>query len=368
MITVDVLLLTLGDVTRDARTLNLARVLSKAGLSVAVYGAYSSQQNEPFIMLTWSDPGGRALRRWWSFLSQATKLSVVAKCVIGMDLFALSAARRIALQNQGSLLYDMRELYFALGPLKGKGIRQRILAVHERRLLRDVEDVVVSGQLDAEIANKHFNLPKYPVVLLNTPPYRDVVASKLRDVCGVSSETILVVYQGVILLGRGLGPFLAAMSTMPNVHLAIIGDGPARQELQALARAGSVSQRVSWLGSVPYDELHSLTCGADVSLCLIEPVSVSYEYALPNKLFEAMMARVPSLVTDLPALHDHIMKHPVGVLVARSLTVQTIRAALERITSPQTHAQMVGACEDIHALSYERQAKTAVALIREHLA
>lgn len=361
------LLLALADVTRDARTLNLARALSKAGLNVAVFGAYITQQREPFSMLTWSDPGGRAVRRWWSFRSQASKLSVVARCVVGMDLFALSAARLIARRCDVSLLYDMRELYFALGPLEGKGMRQRILAAHERSVLRDVDDVIVSGLLDAEIVRKHFKLTSHPVVLLNTPPYRDVVASKLRDICGVSRQTVLALYQGVVLHGRGLGPFINAMPTMPNVHLAIVGDGPARQALEARARTVGVDQRVTWLGSVPYDELHSLTCGADVALCLIEPVSMSYEYALPNKLFEAMMARVPSIVTDLPALHDHVMRHPVGVLVDRSLSVPAIRAALERVTSAETHAQMVRTCEDIHSLAYERQSKDAVSLFREHL-
>jgi glycosyltransferase involved in cell wall biosynthesis len=124
---------------------------------------------------------------------------------------------------------------------------------------------------------------------------------------------------------------------------------------------------VHWLGAVPYDTLHALTCGADVGLCLIEPVSMSYEYALPNKLFEYMMARVPCLATDLPALHDHITRYPVGILVERALSPQAIVDAMERLRQPATYAAMKGACERVREISYERTCANAVALIREHL-
>ena len=158
-----------------------------------------------------------------------------------------------------------------------------------------------------------------------------------------------------------------AMTAMPVVHLVVVGDGPALHDLQTLAERLGVADQVTWIGSVPYDELHQLTCGAHVGLCLIEPVSMSYEYALPNKLFEYMMARVPSLVSDLPALHEHIIRYPVGVLVDPALTIDNIVLAMERIIHAETHAAMTRACEEIRNLSYERQARTAVALFREHL-
>lgn len=367
----DVLLLAVADVTRDARTLNLARALKAAGLSVDVVG------------MSAKDSEKRAIRRWWTFNKNVAALTVRPRLVIAMDLFALSAARSYSKKHAAPLLYDMREFYFALGPLAGKGIKQKLLASHERRLLADVHDVIVSGELDADIVQKHFSLPKRPVVILNTPPYKDRIPSPLRSSLPISHSNTLPIshsstlpishsntlagYQGVIHHGRGLAPFMKAMTLMPDVHLVVIGDGPAQPDLARLSVELGVAERVSWYGSVPYDDLHALTCGLDVGLCLIEPVSMSYEYALPNKLFEYMMAGVPSLVTDLPALHDHIIRHPVGVLVERALTPASIVQAMERVMQPTTREAMQHACRDIRNLSYERQASVAVALIREHL-
>lgn len=353
---VDVLLLAVADVSRDARTLNLARALEQDGLRVSTVG------------ISARDAQARVIRRWWKFNRRVASLDCKPRLVVAMDLFALSAAHAVARKHSIPLLYDMREFYFALGPLAGRGIKQKILSAHERRLIGRVDDVIVSGELDADIVRQKFSLKKRPVVILNTPPYKDPVLSPLRYSLAIPQTSTLALYQGVVHHGRGLAPFLRAMPQMPDVHLVVIGDGPAQGSLTALAHELGVDARVSWLGSVPYSELHQLTCGADIGLCLIEPVSMSYEYALPNKLFEYMMARIPCLVSDLPALHAHVISHPVGVLVEPTLTPSSIVAAMKRVLQVKTRAEMRSACEDIRELSYERQASTACGLIREHLA
>lgn len=373
VIDTDVLLIALADVRRDARTLNLARALSAAGLRVAIHASCSGgvkttqgAAGEP-VVIPWNDPGGRAIRRWWSLRSSARSLDVRARLVIAMDLFALEAARIVAGRCGAPLLYDMREFYFALGPLEGRGLRQRMLAWHERRMLRSVGRVIVSGPLDAAVVQERFALSLQPVVLLNTPPYRDPVDSDLRGRCGVTDHDILALYQGVIHAGRGLVPMFTAMSRDPRLHLAVIGDGPAEGMLRQAALKLGVEARVHWLGSVPYDTLHELTCGADVGICLIEPLSLSYEYALPNKLFEYMMARVPVLATDLPALRAHFADHPVGVLVDRAFRPGDICAAIDALTSDPLRRRAVEACEGIRQLSYESQSAKVVALCSEYL-
>lgn len=369
----DVLLIALADVRQDARTLNLARALSADGLRVVIHAASGGTINEMQgapgepVVIPWKDPGGRALRRWWSLRSSAQRLAVRARLVIGMDLFALDAARSLALRSAAALIYDMREFYFALGPLKGRGLRQRVLAWHERQLLKHVDQLIVSGPLDAMVAQDRFELPKPAVVLLNTPPYRDTVQSHLRALCGVANDDILALYQGVIHPGRGLMPMFHAMLLKPRLHLAVIGGGPAEEQMRNAADAFGLNDRVHWLGSVAYDDLHSLTCGADIGLCLIEPLSLSYEYALPNKLFEYMMARIPVLATDLPALRAHFEDHPVGALVERALQPEQICAAIDSLSAGSVRRDAIEACEHIRRLSYESQSERAVALCRGYL-
>lgn len=364
---VDVLLCALADVRYDARTRNISHALVSDGLRVGVIAAGDTDELPRCTLYSWTDPGGRAVSRWWSYSRHCAQTDVTARCVIAMDLFALAAASRIAKRCKASLVYDMREFYFALGPLEGKGMRQRILTAHERRHIELVDDILVSGPLDAEIARSTFGLSYDPFVLYNTPPYHDVVASPLRSRCGVASDTCLAIYQGVVHHGRGIAPFLRAMREMQDVHLAIVGDGPARRDLEALAHQLGVANRVTWIGAVAYEDLHAYTCGADIGLCIIEPVSMSYEYALPNKLFEYMMARIPSLVTDLPALRAHVAQYPVAAIIDRTLSSTDIVAAMQAVREHDVRSHMIAACEVIHNLAYEQQQRAIVERIRQHL-
>jgi len=45
-----------------------------------------------------------------------------------------------------------------------------------------------------------------------------------------------------------------------------------------------------------------VTASVDIGVSLIENLSTSYYYALPNKLFEYIMADVPVVVSNLPQM------------------------------------------------------------------
>ena len=355
---VDVLLVALGSVNTDARTRNLARALSNAGYSVAVIAAGAV---DGVHMFRWDDPGGSAFVRWRSLQAYVRTVRVHATTVFGMDLFALQAAQRIAKKCKAQLFYDMREFYFALGPLEGRGWKQKLIAWHERLLLKHVDQVIVSGYLDVGIIQKKFRLPKPPHILLNTPPWRErVVSTYLRDTYNIPTSAVVVLYQGVVHHGRGIAPFIKAMCELPNVHLCVVGDGPAKHQLRNLSTSLQLDKRVHWHDAVDYDRLHSITCSADIGLCLIEPVSESYRYALPNKMFEYMMAGVPVLATDLPALREQLVRMPCGVLVSETLSVQTIREGFERLQVPATYQAMQAICARVRTVSYEHQARNLI--------
>ena len=354
----DILLIALADVTRDARTLNAARVLARAGYRVGVL-ASGTDVSEPNLQhIPWHDPGGRAWRRRRALTRAARAVDARPRVVAAMDFFALQAAFSVARRCNARVVYDAREFYFALGPLAGHPVRQRVLAWIERRAIRRVHAVTVSGPLDAEVLAQRYALAERPAVILNTPPYADRVTSDLLRRHGdIPSGDLVLLYQGVVHHGRGIEPVMTAMEERSDVHLCVIGDGPARAALEQRAAALGVDGRVHWIGSIPYDELHAWTCSADIGLTLIEDVSMSYAYALPNKFFEYMRARVPQLVSDLPALHAMVQEHPVGILVDAALAPQDVTRGIDRLRNPATRQAFAEQCDDIRDLCYERQAR-----------
>ena len=357
----DILLIALADVSRDARTLNAARTLASAGYRVGILAAGSLAAEAGITHFRWDDPGGRAWRRWQSLTRAAATLDVRPRVIGAMDFFAMQAALLVQRRSHARIVYDAREFYFALGPLQGRGWRQRVLGWLESRYVRRADVITVSGPLDADVLAERYRLKQHPAVILNAPPYAEAVASTLlRRRASVPDDALVLLYQGVVHHGRGLMPLLEAMPLMANVHLCIIGDGPALQPLQHVAAARGVSDRVHWLGAIPYDDLHVWTCGADIGVTLIEDVSMSYAYALPNKFFEYMRARIPQIVSDLPALHDVVQRYPVGLLVEPTLRPTAIVDAVDRLRRNETRAAFAAQCEAIRDVCYERQASVVL--------
>ena len=102
------------------------------------------------------------------------------------------------------------------------------------------------------------------------------------------------------------------MQQIPNTVLLMLGDGEQKNNFQKLAVELGISDRLIFAGSIKQDELINYTAGADIGLSLIENISISYYHALPNKLFEYIMAGLPVLSSDLPQMKKIIDTYKVG--------------------------------------------------------
>jgi glycosyltransferase involved in cell wall biosynthesis len=127
----------------------------------------------------------------------------------------------------------------------------------------------------------------------------------------------VLLYIGRITSGRGLPEAIKALQHLPNEYrLRIVGYGPAAftESLIALADGLGVSSRVEFREAVPPEGVVREAAGADIALVAIEPVCLSYRFALPNKLFEAIQARLPIVGSDLPDIGDVVRGFDIGAL------------------------------------------------------
>lgn len=80
-----------------------------------------------------------------------------------------------------------------------------------------------------------------------------------------------------------------------------------------------------------------------------------------------MNARIPSIVSDLPALRLHMEKYPVGGLVDRTLGPHDIVRVTRNVLDTQNATTIRAACESIRALAYEHQVSEVVKKIEDAL-
>lgn len=357
----------------DARTLNMARTFAAGGFKTLLVagneincGFSGNSEKFDFLPITIS-AYRRAYRKWLSFHRQMIGMKKLIKAdnIIACDLFALPACSAIAEFSNSKLFYDSREIYSAMGPLAGQAFKQKIISAIEKKYVKNVSEFIVSGALDADYLAKYFNTQKKFNVIMNVPPFKQHVKSNLiREKYGISENDTVILYQGAILPGRGLAEAIDAIGHDENAVLCIIGDGEYANTIKQKITELKLSDRVFFTGKIPYDELHSWTCSADIGLALFKPVSYSYELALPNKLFEYCMANIPTIATDLPAIKKIIDTDKIAELVPVDLKITEIQAAIEKLRNKNYSYEIKNNCEfAAKKFCYENQAQELINMI-----
>jgi len=112
---------------------------------------------------------------------------------------------------------------------------------------------------------------------------------------------------------KGLEVLLEALACLPEaersrVSLTVVGDGPLRPRLEALATRG-LSGRVRFLGWQPRDELPSIYTSADVF------VLPSLEEGMPTVVLEAMASGLPIVMTDVGGARELVQDDENGLVV-----------------------------------------------------
>ena len=234
------------------------------------------------------------------------------KCdvILANDLDTLPACFFASKFKKTKLVYDSHEL-FSEGPeLQGRNFVKGFWRVLENFFLPKIKKSYTVSQSIADYYNtKHkanFGVVKNVPLL-----QREIV--KVDAKFPTKYKTVL--YQGVLNPGRGIKPMIKALHLLENVDLIIIGYGKVEVALQQFVKDELLESRVHFLGRIPHEELPNYTKLATIGMVLEEPLGLSFEYSLPNKLFDYIHAELPIICGNLPEIKNIVETHKVGVVV-----------------------------------------------------
>jgi glycosyltransferase involved in cell wall biosynthesis len=161
--------------------------------------------------------------------------------------------------------------------------------------------------------------------------------AEARNQLGLSSSNQIVGTVGRLVPVKAHHILLTAMAELPdNVHCAIAGDGPERDNLQRLANELGLSHRIHFLGH--RDDLWQVYPAFDV-FCL-----PSEAEGLPRTVLEAQACGVPVVATNVGAMAEALdpgasLLVPPNQPVAIADGIRSILARAESLNSPRQFIQ-----------------------------
>jgi glycosyltransferase involved in cell wall biosynthesis len=156
----------------------------------------------------------------------------------------------------------------------------------------------------------------------------DRAAARRRQ--GFTRPTLIAVGNLVALKRHRL--MVEALALVPEADLVIVGDGPERDAIKALAAARGIAGRVRLLGRLPQSELPEIYAAADLLLL------VSTNEGWPNVLLESMACGTPVVVSNLAGIGDIVAAAAAGRIVAEPTPQRLAEAIRALLAAPPDRA------------------------------
>lgn len=227
-------------------------------------------------------------------------------------------------------VYEVRELpadrWAASRPAEAAtSERYRLCCAREAELLAAADDVVTPSRAMSErIRELTRTLPAGPVPARVAPPAVDgpYLADprplrEARRVLGLPESARVVGAVAELLEREGLDDLLRAAALVaeqvPELLVVVVGDGPARPQLEALAARLGLAGRVRFTGRVPDEQVVLYHQAFDVFV-VPRKDEAGTRTAVPTESVEALATGTPVVASRLPVLAETVDDGITGML------------------------------------------------------
>ncbi|HID61480.1 MAG TPA: glycosyltransferase, partial [Anaerolineae bacterium] len=185
------------------------------------------------------------------------------------------------------------------------------------RIAFEVFESLIASSLSAVVVVTDNQLLSFEgaTLLYNFPAQRSFAAS--TSVVRNERQLICV---GQLSRPRGVFMLVEIMRLLKKyegVELLLLGrfdSEGTKDEVQSLVADADLTERILFLGQIPYEELKSYLLRATVGLVPLQPTS-QYLKGIPTKMFEYMACGLPVVASDLPPIRQFMGDLNCGLLV-----------------------------------------------------
>jgi glycosyltransferase involved in cell wall biosynthesis len=230
---------------------------------------------------------------------------------VANDLDTLAANYLASLIRRKKLIFDSHEFFTELPELEGRPIARNIWLNLEKFILPQLK---YSYTVCKSIANEYKKKYGIEMAIIRNVPARRVSEDTTISNLDFNNKKIIL-YQGVVNIGRGIEQVMEVIKNFKNVVFIVIGNGDIKEKLVNKSIEKGLTDKIFFIDKVPFDQLPAYTRLADVGISLEENLGLNYYYSLPNKLFDYIQAGVPVLSTAFPEKEAIIKQYDIGITI-----------------------------------------------------
>ncbi len=330
------LILSYSQLYRDARLLRQIRLFSQdyavttCGYGPAPEGVVAHHQI-PDDIVYWKAPRPLVVARLYQMAYDRAPITRYVRSVLkpgefdvilANDVHAVPVA--VTLRPRGGVHADLHEY----SPRQQEEVwRFRVflkpyLGYLVRKWVRQAQSVTTVGFKLAEQYEKEFGVSCG--VVFNAPHRADLPV-------GHVSEQVRLVHAGGATPAR-LETLLAAMDHVRSgATLDLFLVDPGTGYPSQLKRKYADHPLVRVHDAVPTDQLVATLNRFDVGVHILPPISFNHIYAMPNKIFDYVQARLAVLVGPSPEMASLVREHQLGT-VSDDFTPESVAKAIDALT------------------------------------
>jgi len=255
--------------------------------------------------------------------------------IISNDLDTLPACYLSSRILKCKLIYDSHELFTEVPELNKRKFVKKIWKCIEKKIVPKLKTCITVNESIAKLYEHLYNVNFH--VVRNLPERKEIkyIYDFTKDFKNLSnSKMFFLLYQGALNIGRGIDKLIKTIKILPdNYFLVIIGDGYLKNELELLVKKLNLSNRIKFYGKIPIENLENYIAGATIGFSLIENLSKSYYYCLPNKIFDYINCHIPVICSDLPEQKKIVENYKIGISVSTKINENSLAKIIYELTN-----------------------------------
>lgn len=195
------------------------------------------------------------------------------------------------------------------------GLRAGLLGRVKRWTLGNADAIAVVSGYMRDVVVKDFSLAEDRIRVL---PMGVDLESRFSGKNPMPRDDSRLLFVGRLVEKKGVSYLLQALQQLrrerPDLCLDIIGDGPLRNELQAMTRSLELNDAVTFHGALPQSDLPEFYQRATVSVVPSVVDAKGDQEGLGLVTIEAMGCGCPVVASNLPAIRDVVEHEETGLL------------------------------------------------------